>query len=64
VSVASCLSEADSSTIHLCTRLYDDEALVDVQTMAAADSEDLSGDIDRLPPDADEETRRASDRTR
>ena len=58
-SVASRLSEADSSMIHIYTQLYDDEALADVQQMAAADSEDLSGDIDRLPPDADEETRRA-----
>ncbi|GAB2479767.1 MerR family transcriptional regulator [Promicromonospora xylanilytica] len=58
-SVASRLSEADSSMIHIYTQLYDEEALADVQRMAEADSDNLSADIDQLPADADEETRRA-----
>lgn len=56
-SVASRLSEADSSMIHIYTQLYDEEALADVREMAAADTENLGGDIDRLPADADEATR-------
>ena len=58
-SVASRLSEADSSMIHIYTQLYDEEALADVQKMAAADTDDLSADIDQLPATADEETRQA-----
>jgi DNA-binding transcriptional MerR regulator len=58
-SVASRLSESDSSMIHIYTQLYDEEALADVQKMAEADSDDLGAEIDQLPADADEETRRA-----
>jgi DNA-binding transcriptional MerR regulator len=58
-SVASRLSEADSSMIHIYTQLYDEEAVADVQKMAEADSDDLGADIDQLPADANEETRRA-----
>ncbi|MBO0607842.1 MerR family transcriptional regulator [Myceligenerans salitolerans] len=57
-SVATRLSEADSSMIHIYTQLYDQEALADVQKMAEADSDGLSADIDQLPADADEQTRR------
>ncbi|WP_202805722.1 hypothetical protein [Actinopolymorpha alba] len=56
-SVASRLSEADSSVIHIYTQLYDERALADVQKMVEADTDDVAVDIDRLPADADEETR-------
>lgn len=56
-SVASRLSEADSSMIHIYSQLYDEEALVDVRTMVEADTDGIGADLDRLPPDADEETR-------
>lgn len=55
--VASRLSEADSSMIHIYTQLYDEEALADVQKMVKADTDAVGADIDRLPADADEETR-------
>ncbi|GIF73336.1 MerR family transcriptional regulator [Asanoa siamensis] len=55
-SVASRLSEADSSIIHIYTRLYDEDALADLRDMVEADPEDTSV-IDTLPADADEETR-------
>lgn len=58
-SVASRLSEADSSMIHIYTQLYDEEALADIQKMAEADTDGLSADIDQLSADADEETRQA-----
>ncbi|MBL0885262.1 helix-turn-helix domain-containing protein [Myceligenerans indicum] len=57
-SVASRLSGADSSMIHIYTQLYDQEALADVRKMAEADSGGLSAEIDELPADADEQTRR------
>ncbi|MFE3142826.1 MerR family transcriptional regulator [Streptomyces scopuliridis] len=57
-SVASRLSEADSSMIHIYGQLYDQNALADVQKMVEADTDDVSADIDRLPADADEETRK------
>ncbi|MGP4005676.1 MerR family transcriptional regulator [Streptomyces sp. 4N124] len=56
-SVASRLSEADSSMIHIYVHLHDQNALAGVQKMVEADTDDLSADIDRLPADADEETR-------
>ncbi len=56
-SVASRLSEADSSMIHIYRQLLDEEALADVQKMAEADSDELGAVIDRLPADADEDTR-------
>ncbi|MFD8384670.1 MerR family transcriptional regulator [Streptomyces sp. NPDC059679] len=57
-SVAARLSEADSSMIHINGQLYDQNALADVQKMVEADTDDVSADIDRLPADADEETRK------
>ncbi|MEV0714894.1 MerR family transcriptional regulator [Asanoa sp. NPDC050611] len=56
-SVASRLSEADSSILHIYTRLYDEDALADLRRMVEADPDDISVAIDTLPPDADEPTR-------
>lgn len=56
-SVASGLSEADKSMLHLYARVYDENALSDVRQMIIADTGDPSAEVDRLPPDADEETR-------
>lgn len=56
-SVASRLSEADSSILHIYTQLYDESALADIQRIAE-DAEDVGADLDRLQPDADEETRK------
>ncbi|UNX53818.1 MerR family transcriptional regulator [Georgenia sp. TF02-10] len=57
-SVASRLSEADSSMIHLYSQLYDEEALADVLRMVETDTDAVARDFDLLPPDADEEARR------
>lgn len=58
-SVASRLSEADSSIIHIYARVYDDKALEDVRRMVETDTDtDALGEVlDSLPPDADERTR-------
>ncbi|WP_308800014.1 MerR family transcriptional regulator [Agromyces silvae] len=57
-SVATGLSEADRSIIHITAQLYDEDALDDVRKMVeAAKGDDLSGEIDRLPADADDRTR-------
>ncbi|MFC4010703.1 MerR family transcriptional regulator [Nonomuraea purpurea] len=56
-SVASRLSEADSSIIHIYTQLYDEDAMADLRLMAEADTDSISSEIDDLPPDADEATR-------
>lgn len=56
-SVASRLSEADSSMIHVYTQMYSD-ALADIHQMAEDDATDLSAEIDGLPADAGEDTRR------
>lgn len=50
------LTDRDTSMIHIYTQLYDEEALADVQRMAA-EPDDTSAEIDRLPADADEGTR-------
>lgn len=56
--VASELSEADRSLIHIYSQLYDADALADVRAMVDADmAEGAGAEIDRLPPDADEESR-------
>ena len=55
--VASRLSENDTAVIHLMTRMYDDEALADVQKMTADETDDTGPDLDGLPADADELTR-------
>jgi len=56
-SVAPRLSEADTSLIHVYTRLYDDDAMKDLQRMAENDNDPVSAEMDALPPDADEATR-------
>ncbi|GAA3207175.1 MerR family transcriptional regulator [Microbacterium terregens] len=56
-SVASRLSEADSSIIHVYKQLYDEDALADMRKMVEADTDAIGAEIDALPPDADEETR-------
>ncbi|GIF52080.1 DNA-binding transcriptional MerR regulator [Asanoa ferruginea] len=56
-SVASRLSEADTSIIHIYTQLYDEDAMADLRRMVEADTDSLSKEIDALPPDADEATR-------
>lgn len=56
-SVASRLSQADSSIIHIYTQLYDAEALADLRQMVANDPENLDSLLDALPADADEPAR-------
>ncbi|MDG4796669.1 MerR family transcriptional regulator [Micromonospora sp. WMMD1082] len=58
-SVASRLSDADTSMIHIYTLLYDEEALEDVRRMVEtdADARAVGDDINALAPDADEATR-------
>lgn len=57
-SVASKLSEADSSILHIYSKMYDDQAMADLQEMVAGDQEaESGGELDTLPADADEETR-------
>ncbi|TDD35919.1 MerR family transcriptional regulator [Nonomuraea terrae] len=55
--VASRLSEADSSIIHIYTQLYDEDAMKDLRHMVEADTGSIDADIDALSPDADEATR-------
>jgi DNA-binding transcriptional MerR regulator len=55
--VASRLSEADSSMIHIYTQLYDEDALADVRKMVEKDPDASSVDFNLLPADADEETK-------
>lgn len=58
-SVASRLSEADSSIIHIYTQLYDEDALADLRRMVEVDSEAgaVGNEINALSADADEATR-------
>ncbi|MEU6783090.1 MerR family transcriptional regulator [Nonomuraea angiospora] len=58
-SAAGNLSAADTSLIHVYTRLYDDEALKDLQRMAETDTDPVNAELDALPPDADEATRQS-----
>ncbi|GAA1988527.1 MerR family transcriptional regulator [Isoptericola halotolerans] len=56
--VASRLSSADSSLVHLYGRLYTQEAMSDLRRMVESDGSTLVGDeLDALPPDADDGTR-------
>jgi DNA-binding transcriptional MerR regulator len=57
-SVAPRLSEADTSLIHIYTRLYDDDAMKDLQRMAENDTDPVNAEVDALPADADEATRK------
>jgi DNA-binding transcriptional MerR regulator len=55
--VAARLSEADSSILHIYRKLYDEGAMADLRRMVEADPEELGGEINELPADADEATR-------
>lgn len=59
VSVASHLSESDSSILHVYAQFYDEEAMADLRRMVEVDAAALTlGDqIAALPADADEATR-------
>ncbi|MCA2211666.1 helix-turn-helix domain-containing protein [Jidongwangia harbinensis] len=56
-SVAPRLSDADTSLIHVYTRLYDDDAMKDLQRMTETDNDPVNAEMDALSPDADEATR-------
>ncbi|WP_139416258.1 MerR family transcriptional regulator [Agromyces laixinhei] len=58
-SVASRMSEADSSIIHIYTQLYDEEALADLRRMVEVDADAgaVGEAIDALPENADDATR-------
>lgn len=58
-SVASHLSESDSSMIHIYTQLYDEDALADLRRMVEVDAETgaVGDEINALPADASEATR-------
>lgn len=56
-SVAPRMSEADQSLIHVYTRLYDDDAMKDLQHIAENDDHAVNAEMDALPEDADEATR-------
>lgn len=56
-SVASQLSEAESSIIHIYSKLWDADAMADLRRMTQADVRRPEDDeFDALPPDAEEET--------
>ncbi|GAB7052354.1 MerR family transcriptional regulator [Catenuloplanes indicus] len=57
-SVAPRLSEADTSLIHVYTRLYDSDAMKDLRRMAEEDAGPVTAELDNLPADAGEATRR------
>jgi DNA-binding transcriptional MerR regulator len=53
-SVASRLSEADSSIIHIYRQLYDEDAMADLRNMVDADTDAVGNEIAALPANADE----------
>lgn len=55
--VASRMTEADRSIMHVLTRLYDDETLADLRDIVESDDDAVMAEIDALSPDADEATR-------
>lgn len=55
-SVASRMSEADRSMVHLYSRLYDDDALADLRSTIESSDAAVEAEINALPPDADAET--------
>ncbi|GAB2572745.1 transcriptional regulator, MerR family protein [Paractinoplanes abujensis] len=57
-SVASRLSEIDTSLLHVYGQLYDDDVLKDFRRMAEADTDLIGRELEALPPDADEAARR------
>ncbi|MBL7253507.1 helix-turn-helix domain-containing protein [Paractinoplanes lichenicola] len=57
-SVASRLSAADSSLIHIYRQLYDEKAMTDLRRMVETADDPVNQEFDTLPADADETTRR------
>lgn len=59
VSVASRLSESDTSILHISNRFYDEDAMADLRRMVELDANggEVGKEIDTLPADADEVTR-------
>ncbi|MDP9843499.1 MerR family transcriptional regulator [Streptosporangium lutulentum] len=55
--IASRLSEADRSLLHICTRLYDQDAISELLIMVAAEPGAVSEEFNALAPDADDATR-------
>jgi DNA-binding transcriptional MerR regulator len=56
-SVASRLSEADSSIIHIYTQVYDADTLADLRKMVESDDDAINDELNSLPADADETTK-------
>jgi DNA-binding transcriptional MerR regulator len=56
-SIAPRMSEADTSLVHVYTRLYDDDVMKDLRRMAETDTDPANAELDALPEDADEATR-------
>ncbi|MCR2792861.1 MerR family transcriptional regulator [Microbacterium sp. zg.Y625] len=56
-SVASRMSELDTSITHVYSQLLDEKAMADVRKMVESDPGDLSAELAQLPADADEDTR-------
>ena len=55
-SVASRMSDADRSMIHLYSRVFDEDALADLRRSVELCDDDLEAEIDALPADADDAT--------
>lgn len=55
-SVASRMSEADRSMVHLYSRVYDDEALADLRSTVETSDAAIEAEIESLPADADPDT--------
>lgn len=57
--VFSRLSEADRSILHISGQLYDADAMADLRSMVETDMalDRIGAELDRLPPNADEDTR-------
>jgi DNA-binding transcriptional MerR regulator len=58
-SVASRLSDSDCSILHIAGQLFDAQAMADLRRMVETDEavDRIGAQLDRLPPDADEESR-------
>lgn len=56
-STAHRMSEADTSLIHVYSRLYDEGAMKDLRRMVETDTDPANAELDALPEDADEATR-------
>ena len=58
-SVAPRMTTVDRSLIHVYSRLYDDDAMKDLRRMVEDDTDPVNAELDALPPDADEATRKS-----